>query len=188
MLAYNAEKLKGADIPKGFQDFLNPKYRGQIILLDPRVAAAYMEFYGVLLDRFGPSFLTQLRVQNPRVYAGGLPAVQALAAGEGILATPMLASTTQILTSKGASLNTVSDDPTNWVEMQIMLPVRAKSKSPNAARLFVNYAMSAEGNQVFNNEPGSSSIYDVNLLPKNYQPPKPVSAARAAEITKLLGL
>lgn len=186
-LAYNAERLKGADAPKSFQDLTNPKYKGQVILLDPRVADAYMEFYSVLLDRFGPNFLSLLRAQNPRFFTGGLPAVQALAAGEGVLATPMLVSTANILTAKGAALATVNDSPTAWVEQQVMLPTRAKSKHPNAARLFVNYVMSPEGNQVFNNEPGSTSIYSPSLL-QSYKEQKPLPASRAAEIVKLLGL
>lgn len=186
-LAYNSERLKGADVPKSFQDLINSKYKDQVILLDPRVADAYMEFYGVLLERFGPNFLSRLRAQNPRFFTGGLPAVQALAAGEGVLATPMLVSTTNILTGKGAALGTVNDAPTAWVEQQVMLPARAKSKHPNAARLFVNYVMSPDGNQVFNNEPGSTSIYSPTLL-QSYQAQKPLSPSKAAEIVKLLGL
>ena len=186
-LAYNSERLKGADVPKSFQDLTNPKFKGQIILLDPRVADAYMEFYSVLLERFGPNFLTLLRAQSPRFITGGLPAVQALAAGEGVMATPMLVSTANILTAKGAALGTVNDAPTAWVEQQVMPPVRAKSKRPNAARLFVNYVMSPEGNQVFNNEPGSTTIYSPSLL-QSYRAQKPLPASRPAEIVKLLGL
>jgi hypothetical protein len=51
-----------------------------------------------------------------------------------------------------------------------------------------NYAMAQEGNKVFNDDPGSVTIYDVRGLPADYQAPKAGAVARKDLIVRLFGL
>jgi len=94
----------------------------------------------------------------------------------------------QGIKEKGGPVEVVMPAYTTGVEMQVMLTARAKAKNPNAARLMANYVMSLDGNKVFNDDPGSLSIYDTRALPKDYQAPKPGAASRKDLILKLLGL
>lgn len=68
-----------------------------------------------------------------------------------------------------------------------VLTERSKARHPNAGRLLANYIMSAEGNKVFNVDPGLISVYDTSRLPRQYELPKPTTEADAARIALLFG-
>lgn len=187
MIAYNTEKLKGADVPKDWPDLLKPHLKGQILLPNPASALAYLDFWILALEKYGAEFFAQIRAQNPRQYPSGVPAVQALGAGEGMIELPAVPAQVEATRGKGAPLATSTIDLTSGVEMQVILTARNKAKNPNAARLMVHYVMTREGNTVFNDDPGGMTIYDTSKLPKQYVAPRPGTAARAAEISKLLG-
>ena len=187
MVAYNTEKLKGTDVPRDWPDLLKPHLKGQILLPNPASALAYLDFWVLALEKYGPEFFAQLRAQNPRQYASGVPAVQALGAGEGMIELPAVPAQVEATRDKGAPLATSVIDLTSGVEMQVMLTARGKSKNPNAARLMTHFIMTKEGNTIFNDDPGGMTVYDTSKLPKQYVAPKLGTAARAAEIAKLLG-
>ena len=186
-ISYNTDKVKGADIPKDWKDLANPKWKGQLLLTNPAASDAYADFWAAILDRYGEGFFAQLRANAPRQYGDGIQATQGLAAGEGSFAPPAVGAMVQGPASKGAPLAMAFVDYTTGVEMQVMLTARAKAKHPNAARLMTNYVLSEEGNRVFNDDPGTVTLYDTSKLPKEYQMGKPGNAARRAEFQKLLG-
>lgn len=187
MIAYNKEKLKG-ELPKDWRDLLNPRFgNGQILLPDPKVSDAYIPFYMLLQERYGDSYFVQLKAQNPRLLPGGIPAIQALGAGEGSVSFPHITATIQGIKDKGAPVGTVLVDVTTGSESHVMVTARGKAKHPNAARLLVNYVMTQEGNKVFNADPGGFTIYDTSRLPKQYEAPKSWTAERKAQLIKQLG-
>lgn len=186
-LAYNTQKISAADLPKTWPDMLNPKYRDRIIIVDPRTSGAQIDHWTMIVDKFGEGFFTQLRAQNPRSYSGGVPAINALAAGEGSFQVPTILAQVQGLKVKGAPLDWVAMSPSTGVEIQVTLTARTKAKHPNAGRLFANYVMSREGNAVVNDDPGGMTIYDTSRLPKGYESPKLGSSQRLDEVMKLLG-
>ena len=104
-----------------------------------------------------------------------------------MLQVPTVASLIRVIRDKGAPVDTVMLPYTTGVEQQVALTARARAKRPAAARLFVNFIMSPEGNRVFSDEPGSISVYDDSGLPREYVAPSFANQARAAQIRKLLG-
>lgn len=189
LIFYNTERVKGGDIPRDWPDLLDAKWKGQLLAADPRGSDASIEFWTMILDRYGESFFARMRGQNMRVIAGGGPVVvQALAAGEGSVAVPTIAAIVQGLKDRGGPVEVAMPAFTTGVEMQVALTARAKAKHPAAARLMANYVMSPEGNKVLNDDPGSFSIYDTRGLPADYQAPKPGAVARKDLIIKLFGL
>ena len=186
-ISYNTEKVKGADIPKDWPDVLNPKFKGQVLIPDPRSSNSYSDHWGILLDKYGEEFLVKLREMNLRQYPSGVPSTNALGAGEGTVQLPAVAAQVSATSSKGAPLGLVIPAYATGVEMQIVLTHRGKAKHPAAARLFAHYIMTAEGNKVFNSEPGSISVFDTATLPKQYVSPKRDALARRELITRLLG-
>lgn len=186
-IAYNKDKLKGADIPRDWPDLLHPRFKGQILVAEPRASDAYSDIWSLLLDRLGESYLSRLREQGMRYYANAVPTVIALAAGEGLVAIPSVGGLVQGLVDKGAPIATAQPTMTTGVEMQITLGHRARAKHPNAARLWANFVMSPEGNRIFNADPGSLSVYDTSGLPAQYESPKPGAVVRVETFVKLLG-
>lgn len=187
LIGYNSDKVKGEDIPKDWNGLLNPKFKGQILIPAPASSDSYIDLWVALLDKYGEGFFTQLRAQQPRQYPSGVPAVQALGAGEGAMAVPAVPALITGIAAKGAPLAMAPMDFTTGVEMQVMLSSRTKAKHGAAARLFANYLMTPEGNKVFNDDPGGVTMYDTSKLPKQYESPKPNALARRDLVTKLLG-
>jgi iron(III) transport system substrate-binding protein len=188
LIGYNSDKVKGADVPRDWRDLLKPQFKGQFIMPDPRASDAYLDVLALLLDRYGEGFFNQLRAQGIRLATQGSTAIQSLGAGEGLVVGPTTSANVMIIKSKGAAIDMAVPDLTSGVELQVMLSARAKSKRPNAARLFANYVLSKEGNTVYNNEPAGVTMYDTTGLPKDYQSPKAGTVARKEQIHKLLGL
>ena len=59
---------------------------GQVLLVDPRVSEAYLDLWALLQDTHGDAFYARLNEQGVRRYPSGVPAYQALGAGEGLIA------------------------------------------------------------------------------------------------------
>lgn len=191
-ITYHTERLKGADIPREIKDILSPRFKGQILLPDPRSSDVYLAFWGLVYDRFGEQFFTQLRALEPRKFASGVPAVQALGAGEGLIELPAVPAQVLGIKNTGAPVDLSIPSLTTGLEMEVVMTHRGKAKHPNAARLLANYIMSREGNKVFNDDPGGVTIYDTSGLPKQYEPPKEgtgtqSTSQRREQLTKLLG-
>jgi iron(III) transport system substrate-binding protein len=188
LINYNTDRVKGADIPKNWPDLLNPKFKGQVLLDDPATADSHLDYWVVVADTYGPDFFAKLRALNPRWFVDAVPAMQALAAGEGDIEFATVQFVAQGLIDKGAPIATVTPDPNVGLEMDLALTDSSKAKHPNAAKLFANYLMSPEGGKIFNADPGSYSVFDTKGLPKGYVSPKPGAVSRKAEIRQLLGL
>ncbi len=186
-IGYNTEKLKPADVPKDFPALLDPKYKGQIMIGDPAAADSYVEFYSLMMDKYGESFLTRLKAQNPRYFTSTAPGAQSLAAGEASILIPALPNSTQAVKDKGAPVALVAPEVTTGAESYVMLTHRSKAKNPNAGRLLANYFLAPEGNKLFNADPGGVTVYDLSGLPKGYQSPTLSAIARKPLIQKLIG-
>jgi iron(III) transport system substrate-binding protein len=184
---YNTEKVRPAEVPKTWQDLLHPRFKGQILIPDPRASDATLDQWVMVLNKYGEGYLKQFNAQVGRRFGSGVPAIQSLAAGEGMLMLPITRPAIDALAAKGAPVAGVIPDAVTGVEMQVMLTARNKSRHPNAARLMANYVMSPEGNKVFNDDPGGFPIYDLSMLPKGYEAPSRQSAAYRTQILNLLG-
>jgi iron(III) transport system substrate-binding protein len=187
LIAYNTDKLKPADAPKDWGDLLNPRFKGQMIIPDTRVTDAYSGFWSMILERYGETYFTQLRAQSFRQIGSGIPAMQGVAAGEAMLTFPAISATVQEPKSKGAPLAMVTPERTTGSESHIMLTARARSKHPNAGRLFANWVLTQEGNLAFNKDSGSTSVFDTSSLPKQYESPKGGTPAWREQLARLLG-
>ncbi|MFG1943925.1 ABC transporter substrate-binding protein [Nonomuraea sp. NPDC048826] len=183
-IAVNSQQAGGAI--KDWQDILDPKWKGKVILVDPRTSAAYTPFWNLIVKEYGEEFLTKLKAQNPIVAPGSAPATQQLAAGEGAIVMPGVQSITDDLKGKGAPVEYVQPEASTGPE--IVPGLAAKAAHPNAARLFVHYLMSEEGNAKLNAMPGSGSPLDPSSLPARYSFNRDLTGTTAEQIHALLGL
>lgn len=188
VIVYNTDKVSGADVPKDWADVLLPKWKDQLLVVSPRAGDTFQNLYGFIHERHGDAFFSRLRAQGARILPNGSLAIQALAAGEGAIMLSTIAPLVTTLRQKGAPVNSATPEYNTGNEMHVMLTARAKSKRPNAARLFANYVMSPDGNRVFNDEPGVASVYDAAGLPRLYEAPRSASVARRGQLMQALGV
>lgn len=185
---YNTDRVTKDEIPTKWEDLLKPEFKDEIILADPRNVTAYKDLMNTLYDEFGPDFLTKFRQQNPSLVDSSVPGLQALAAGEAKILLPTLESNITKLKSDGAPLEVLGLAPTKGIE--ILAAASAKAPHPAAARLFLDYLVSKEG-QLAGTLEGMVSPIGVTeaSFPEGYQRPDFAAAAkRSDELLSLLGL
>lgn len=187
--AYNVDEAGDAP-PQSWEDLLDPKYAGRIIMGDPRAVPSYMALFRILREELGDEFLTGLAAQRPVVVPSVVPATQQLAAGEVAIVMPNVMTVVRVLSEQGAPIDFVTPELTTGNEFETM--ISAGASSPNAALCFLAFLMSEEG-QIAYNGPTSVSPFpnvpDTAPMPSNYIDPRiPEIGEYTGEIVELLGL
>jgi iron(III) transport system substrate-binding protein len=164
---YNKNQVQASDAPKTWDDLLDPKWKGKIILTDPTSSPAFVDLWWAIMKRNGgAAYLQKLRAQAVRLYPGVAPLTQALASGEAAIAVPGVPSIAQGLIAQGAPIGTVVPPVTTGPEA--VIGITKDAKHPNAARLFAYFLLTPGGQALLNADPGSVSPWDVNARPKGY--------------------
>ena len=145
-LAYNTQMLGGA--PMDWNVMLDPKWKGKIILVDPRNGFFTTVWYYALQQKYGVDFLKALMRQEPTLVQSAVQGVQQVAAGAAALCGPAYPNLMPDLQAKGAPVALAGVDPV--IASGVYLGVAAKAPHPNAARLLAHYLMSPEGQATYN--------------------------------------
>jgi iron(III) transport system substrate-binding protein len=139
-----------------FEDFLRPELgNGQIGMLEGRVSNAQSAYWEYMREVAGPEFWEELAAQEPVFFPSAVPLAQAVGAGEVAAAGFMFYAPFGELESSGAPVEFQMAEPT--LGTGIYAGALGWSHHPNAARVFLEFVMSAEGQALLHGEPGLSS-------------------------------
>lgn len=145
VLGYNTNLVKKDEVPKTYDQLLDPKWKGKKISIDN-------EAYGLLsglIRAWGKekavSYFRKLAAQEPVPMRGNTNRVQLTMAGEFSLIIAY-APTIQRETSRGAPIDWVPLEPVAVQVNPVMLA--ANSPHPNAAKLFIDFVLSKEGQKM----------------------------------------
>jgi iron(III) transport system substrate-binding protein len=145
VLGYNTNLVKREDAPRTYEDLLQPKWKGNMFLDDE----AY-EWFAVLLKHMGREkglqYMRNLAKQDLRMVRGRTAQSQLLTAGERPLAIVLSGHTVLDLKARGAPIDQVILDPYFAQANKLMLSRRAPH--PHAAALFMDWALSEEGQSI----------------------------------------
>ncbi len=158
VLGFNSRAVKKEEVPRSYEALLDSKWQDGKISLD---ADGYPFFIG-LMQAWGRekavSYLRRLSAQNPVVKRGNDERVQLAAAGEYLLVMAY-ASTLERMVHKGAPLAWQALEP---VVVQVNpIQLAARAAHPNAAKLFIDFTLSKEGQEMIRNglrEPARSDV------------------------------
>jgi iron(III) transport system substrate-binding protein len=149
---YNTNLVKGDDEKKLQTDWkfvTDPKWKGKLALTVPEAGGTsygpiYM-FLGEMRDKFGPDFIKALQPNVGQAFTSTVPATAQVAAGEFAIhvhgQTP--AAGGQI--AQGAPIRIAFPAPTPAVP--VGAAIAAKAPHPNAAKLFMEWAFSKQGQE-----------------------------------------
>ena len=174
MVSYNTELVKSTDLTS-YWEILNPKWKGKIGSMDPRAAGGreggrLIYFHPDLGPRFLKRLLTEMDLvlsQDPR------QAVDWLAQGK--LAFLLFTSPREVLRAKAQKLPVDILDPRRMKEAPVVETAASsfmlldKPANPNAARVFINWLMSREGQISFQKSQGSCDSARIDI-PKDDVP------------------
>jgi iron(III) transport system substrate-binding protein len=144
VLGYNTNLIKGQSLPHSYDDLLQPRWRGKKISID----STYVTFLQGLISVWGREkavdYLKKFAEQDPVVMRGSTVRAQLAAAGEFPLVIAY-ANIIQNITEKGAPIDWLPLEPAVISVNTVM--AGAKTSHPNAAKLFIDFTLSKEGQE-----------------------------------------
>jgi iron(III) transport system substrate-binding protein len=163
VIAYNSNLVTGSDIPKRYEDLLDPKWKKRMAL----DSEEYVWFANMLQSRGREKALSLMRglaKQDLSFRRGHNLLDDLLAAGEFPVVVDTYAADIEKLKSKGA--------PVDWVPVEPVIAshkftgISNHAQHPNAAKLFVNFLLSKKGQQIIADRLGRiPSRFDVKPNP-----------------------
>jgi iron(III) transport system substrate-binding protein len=143
VLGYSTARVKDDEIPKSYDQLVDPRWKGSQIAID---STAHALLRGLALIWGGDravAYLRRLAGQQPVMARASIPAVESLHAGN----VSMVISRAPVIQGYKNKLRSLID----WVSLEPVIAqidvvmLSAQSPHPNAARLFVDFALSKEG-------------------------------------------
>jgi iron(III) transport system substrate-binding protein len=160
-ILYNNELVKPSEAPKSLDDLLDPKWRGKIVIPDPSqhvTAALFMKNVEKIKGTKWLDWVKSLAQQKPLMVASLAPVPIEMTKGEALVGITYIK---YVIQHKGP-VDYVATD--KYLTDANYLSVGSMARHPNAARLYVDFAASAEG-QEFVAKTGDFVLYPGILPP-----------------------
>jgi len=142
-LAYNKSRVKENEVPKNYEDLLRPRWKGAKMSLDNDDG----DIFGTILDSWGENrgveYFRRLAKQEVIIRSGHTLQAQLLAAGEVDLHPWSHAQRPLLMADRGAPVAIAFLQPV--VSKAQVLLLSRRSPHPHAAALFIDWALSEEG-------------------------------------------
>lgn len=156
--SYNTRLVSSGDLPKEYFDLLNPKWKSRLGL-----DSSDFEWYANLRKAWGAEkaqkFLAGLRTQDIRLVQGRALLTELLSGGEvAILVNNFLQNAIEAK-RKGSPVEMLALDPV--ISAAGLLGINRLAPHPNAGRLFVDFVLSKEGQELIVKTDRSSVRKDV---------------------------
>ena len=147
VVAYNPNKVKASELPKTYEGFLDPKWKGRIALeaTDAEWMAGVVKTWG---EARGLAFFNKLGALKPDMRKGHVLLAQLISSGEVEVGLTAYHANAQSFKKRGA--------PVDWapVEPVIARPqgigVARHAPHPHAALLFADFVLSPEAQEMLN--------------------------------------
>lgn len=145
-LIYHTKLVPAAEAPKKWEDLYDPKWKGNVGMKQDGedLAVALWKFWG---KEKTIDLLQKLAANQPTLIRGSSTQIQMMAAGQFKVADAMLLVTLQAM-NDGAPLDWVRINP--MIGRVSNMAIAAKAPHPNAAKLYVEWWQSPEGQKAYN--------------------------------------
>ncbi|MBI4490524.1 MAG: extracellular solute-binding protein [Deltaproteobacteria bacterium] len=159
VMAYNTKLVPKSEGPRSYDDLLDPKWKGRLGLED----GAYVWFVNLLKlkgERQGHEFMKRLAGQNVNLRSGTTLLANLVVAGEIPIAIDLYAYQVERSKKKGAPIDWVAVEPA--IVHAVLGGISKNTPHPNAAKLFMDYLLSEEGQRVYlseDNQPARRGLY-----------------------------
>jgi iron(III) transport system substrate-binding protein len=141
VMSYNTRLVPASAAPKTYQDLLDPRWKGKLVLEQTAV-----EWFAALLQHWGEekglAYMRRLAGQDLKSINGNTLITQLIAAGEHEAAVSLNGPRVELTKRRGAPIEWVALDPT--VVDIVTMGIAAHAPHPNAAKLYLNFVLSRE--------------------------------------------
>jgi iron(III) transport system substrate-binding protein len=146
-VTYNTRMVPKDKIPRRWEDLLDPLWKGRKIAIDNEPYEWFDAVLRVMGKEKGREFMRRLGEQELAVQRGYTIRAQQLAAGEFALCLCYVHQVDR-LRKQGAPVDWPKNEQLFIVNVLHPILIAAKAEHPNAARLFYDYTLSKEGQQL----------------------------------------
>jgi iron(III) transport system substrate-binding protein len=143
--AYNPQLVSKEQVPRGYDDLLKPMWRGKM-LLEPTKVDWFAGVLQVMGKEKGLKYMRELAKQDLMHRTGHELLAQLIAAGEASIDVNIPAPSVDRLKRRGAPIEWVAFPPAPTT--MVAIGITAQPQHPNAARLYVDFVLSYEGQKV----------------------------------------
>ena len=157
LIAYNPVLVQ--DPPKSWMDLVDPRFRGKLGLVPAELGGTpWMTalFQYQVLGKNSESYWQKLAAQKPRFFTSAAPLGKSVVSGETPVAVALDVVSLEDI-KQGAPVKMLYP-PEGVVVIVFNNAVTAAPKNPNAAKLWLNWTLSQEGQQVWVKQIGGLSV------------------------------
>lgn len=145
-LEYNTRLVKKADLPKSWEDLIDPKWKSKIAINDPARSALGFLLLKAMVAEKGWDWIKKLMENDPLVIAVGPGVDQAVVKGERQLGTTVSAYVSA--TMKAGGPVGVGLDEALFASL-MTTSVVADAPNPEGAQLLVDFLLSKEAGELY---------------------------------------
>jgi iron(III) transport system substrate-binding protein len=148
VLMYNVEKLKGLGLtpPKDVTDLADPKWKGLIVLNDPKIlnnaGALFVSLYPILGNATWTNLMKAIAANKPIIVKSASEAYAKLAAGEAVVGIGLI-NDYLVGLKKGIPVEIIWTNPI--YSLPIASYITKNAPHPNFAKLFLMWFLSGAG-------------------------------------------
>jgi iron(III) transport system substrate-binding protein len=170
VIGYNTKLVAKADAPRNWDDLLHPRWKGKLGMDDEEYFwhAGMLKYWG---EEKGRKFMDALGRQGLQFRNGHALLADLMSVGEFPAAVVVYPDHIEQMKKKGQPVEWVKSTDPILVNLA-PVAVAAKAPQPNAAKLFMNYSISREGQEILQKARRASARQDVPPIVPDMDPRK----------------
>lgn len=170
----NTDQVSKEDAPRDATDFLDPKYKGKLILTNPTDDDAVLYQFHLLVKKYGWEYLDKLMTQEPKFVRG--TAIPWVAVADGSY-TATFTTAGPLTTWPGMNTAFLLPEKDSFLSWAQTAAIFKDAKHPAAAKLYLNWVLSEDFQKNWFQWPirkdvqaqdGFGSIFDHNTDPSGF--------------------
>lgn len=156
-MAYDPNRVPDSEAPRTWTSLLEERWQGKIALKDAQTAGSAYAHYYFLRELYGVSYWRSMAARSPKIFKTAEESMKALKSGDVAIVAGAMDYTIHDANAPDAPVKAAW--PTDGVPlMPGPVAILRAAPHPNAARLFMDFALSAEGQRALRDLLGAYSV------------------------------
>lgn len=169
-MGYSTKRVAKSEVPKSWEDVLDPKWKGRIAIVDPRKSGPARYWLGSIVTKFGWEYIEKLAKNEPLLLKASSTAAVTLISGEVDLL--VVSNEHDLLRRKIKGEPVAPIYPKEGMVVKTSpVGICAKAPHPNAAKLWIDWESGPEGQAIATKIGGYAGILK-NMKPFYPRDPK----------------
>lgn len=145
VVGYNTKLVARQTVPRRYEDLLDPQWKGKL-MIEGTKADWFAGMLQIMGQERGLRYMRDLATQQPSLREGHELLAQLVSAGEGLMDVNIPIASVERMKERGAPIDWTAVGPAPAI--MVGIGVSSQAAHPNAAKLFVDFALSREGQKL----------------------------------------